>query len=163
LIHLYLALREFVAGLALPGLVEYTAWRLVPADCPHCGNRLRPDSLPPIPWYEAVERPRVTLPFFGLPRFTGPKSGREWKVPNWMRGRSEENANLFVDDQQIERDRYRDDPEDPLGEPSNTTTVIVTGSADPVPVVEEVVVGKKDKKAKSGSNALFGEDESSCP
>ncbi|KAK3308355.1 uncharacterized protein B0T15DRAFT_524226 [Chaetomium strumarium] len=169
LIHLYLAVREFVAGLAIPGLVEHTAWRLVPADCPHCGNRLRPDSLPPIPWYEAVGRPKVSLssvsrpslPSFSAPKFTWLKGRREWKVPNWLRGQSEEYASLFVDDQQNERDRYRDDPDGTLGEPSRTTTVVATGSADPVPVVEEVVVGKKDKKGKPGSGALFAEEETS--
>ncbi|KAK4235628.1 hypothetical protein C8A03DRAFT_17642 [Achaetomium macrosporum] len=174
LIHLYLAAREFVAGLAIPGLVEYTAWRVVPADCPHCGNRLRPDSFPPIPWYETVERPKVSLsqikfptvprpslPSFRAPRFAALKGPREWKVPNWMRGRSQEYASLFVDEEQSERDRYRDDPDGPFGEPSGTTTVVATGSADPAPVVEEVVVGKKDKKGKSGSGALLGEDVTS--
>lgn len=170
LIHLYLAVREFVAGLAIPGLVEYTAWRAVPADCPHCGNRLRPDSLPPIPWYETVSRPNVSLsqirapsisrpsfPGLNLPRFPAFKRPRVWKVPAWMRGRSQEDATLFVDDEQAARDRYRDDPG-----PPNTTTVVATGSAGPAPVVEEVV-GKKDKKGKAGLGALSGSDDASWP
>jgi hypothetical protein len=175
LIHLYLAAREFAAGLAIPGLIEYTAWRAVPPDCPHCGRRLRPDSLPPIPWYETVSRPTVTLPkikapsiprpslpAFKLPKFSGLKV-REWKVPKWMRGRNEEYASLFVDDQQDERDRYRDDPDGPFGGQSGNTTVVATGSSG-APPVEEVVVGKKDRRGKSASNpALFGDDDSSWP
>ena len=163
MIHLYLAAREFVAGLAIPGLIEYTAWRAVPPDCPHCGHRLRPDALPPIPWYETVSRPNVSfpqvrvlaisrpsLPAFKLPKFSG------LKVPSWARGRNQEQANLFVDDDQNDRDRYRDDPDEPFGAPSGSTTVVATGSAGPAPV-EEVVVGKKDKK-RTASSSLFGED-----
>ncbi|KAL2135318.1 hypothetical protein VTI74DRAFT_8971 [Chaetomium olivicolor] len=175
LIHSYLAAREFVAGLAIPSLIEYAAWRMVPADCPHCGSKLRPDSLPPIPWYETVSRPKVSmrqmetpsiprlsLPAFKLPKLSGLKGLWEWKVPAWMRGRNQEYASLFVDDDQNERDRYRDDPDDIIGEPSGNTTVVATGSVDPTPVVEEVVVGKKDKRGKNGSgSALFGEGEPS--
>jgi hypothetical protein len=170
LIHLYLALREFVAGLAIPGLIEYTAWRVVSPDCPHCGNRLRPDTLPPIPWYETVSRPDLSLPqvkissisrpalpalpAFTLPKFTG------IKVPNWMRGRNQDYASLFVDDDQNERDRYTDDPEGPFGDRAGATTVVATGSAEPAAApVEEVVVGKK--KARTGSPSLFGDDGAS--
>ncbi|KAL2022417.1 hypothetical protein VTK56DRAFT_5484 [Thermocarpiscus australiensis] len=172
-IHLYLAARELVAGLAIPSLIEWTAWRAVPPNCPHCGSRLRPDALPPIPWYDSFSAPNVafpwikapsisrpSLPTFAVPRFSGLR--REWKIPKWMRGRSQESARLFVDDEQSERDRYRDDPEEHFGEPSASTTVVATGSADPVPVAEEVVVGKKDKKRKSGSPAMF-EEEASWP
>ncbi|KAK4153054.1 hypothetical protein C8A00DRAFT_43990 [Chaetomidium leptoderma] len=161
LIHLYLAARELVAGLAIPGLVEYTAWRAVPPDCPHCGSRLRPDSLPPIPWYETVSRPKVSLPqikapsiprpslpAFKAPKFSGLKGPGEWKVPNWLRGRNQEDASLFVDDEQNERDRYRDDPDAPSG----TTSVVATGSGGPA-LVEEVVVAKKDKRGNSGSSS----------
>ncbi|KXX78769.1 hypothetical protein MMYC01_204406 [Madurella mycetomatis] len=159
LIHLYLAARELVAGLDIPRVVEWTAWRAVPPDCPRCGSRLRPDSLPPIPWYESVSAPNVSLPRLQalsisrpslpgvkLPKFSGLKRPREWEVPAWMKGRRQY-ANLFVDDDQIERDRYMDDPD---GEPSASTTVIATGSTGPTPVVEEVVVGKKDKKGRGG-------------
>ncbi|SPQ21382.1 0b1f7687-29e2-4a4a-bbcc-3808dae77ca5 [Thermothielavioides terrestris] len=176
LIHLFLAIREFVAGLAIPDLVEYTAWRAVPPNCPHCGRRLRPDSLPPIPWYETVSRPnlslppiqvpsisRPSLPAFKMPSLPALKAPREWKVPKWMRGRSQEDASLFVDDGQIERDRYRDDPDEPPHGPSGTTRVVATGSAGQVPVVEEVVVSKKDRKGKNSSSALFGEDDASWP
>ncbi|KAH6850471.1 hypothetical protein B0I37DRAFT_371706 [Chaetomium sp. MPI-CAGE-AT-0009] len=169
LIHSYLAARELVAGLAVPGLVEYTAWRVVPADCPHCGHRLRPDSLPPIPWYETVSRPKVSLPqikppslprpslpTFSVPKFSGLKGPREWKVPNWMKGRTPD-ASLFVDDEQNERDRYRDDPDALFEGPSNTTTAVATGSAGYDPV-EEVVVGKKDKKTKNSPSLAHAED-----
>lgn len=176
LIHLYLAARELVAGLAMPELAQFTAWRAVPPDCPNCGSRLRPDSLPPIPWYESVSAPKVSLPrisapsiprpsvpAFQFPRFSAFRSSREWKVPNWMKGRTNQDASLFVDAQD-EHDRYTDDPEGPFGGPSGTTTVVATGAADPVPVVEEVVVGKKDKRGKSGSGPeLFGEDDASWP
>ncbi|KAK3297128.1 uncharacterized protein B0H64DRAFT_473279 [Chaetomium fimeti] len=169
LIHSYLAARELVAGLAIPGLVEYTAWRVVPADCPHCGNRLRPDSLPPIPWYETVSRPKVSLPritapsiprpslpSFSVPKFSGLKGPREWKAPAWMRGRNPD-ASLFVDDEQNERDRYRDDPDAPFEGPSSTTTAVAIGSAVPDPV--EVVVGKKDKKTKNSPSPAHAEDD----
>lgn len=177
LIHLYLAVRELVAGLAIPGLVEYTAWRAVPPDCPNCGSRLRPDALPPIPWYESVSAPKVSIPriavppiprpsmpTFKVPKFSGFKAPRDWKVPSWMRGRSHEYASLFVDDDQNVRDRYRDDPEGTFAERAATTSVVATGSAGPPAVVEEVVVGKKDRKGRGGASpALFGDDEPSWP
>ncbi|KAK4041277.1 hypothetical protein C8A01DRAFT_14926 [Parachaetomium inaequale] len=169
LIHLYLAVCEFVAGLAIPALVEYSAWHVVSPDCPHCGNRLRPESLPPIPWHETVSRPNVSLPqitapsisrpslpAFKLPNLSGLKGAREWKVPSWMRGRNQD-ASLFVDDDQNERDRYRDDPDGPFDEPSGTTTVVATGSAVPAPV--EVVVGKKDRRENIVPSAGWPEDE----
>jgi hypothetical protein len=165
LIHAFLAVREFGAGLAIPGLVEYTAWRAIPPDCPHCGTRLRPDSLPSIPWYETVSRPRVSLPHiqspsisrpslpgFKVPTFSGLR-GREWKVPNWMKGRNPEYAPLLVDGDQNQHDEYSDGPD--------TSAVLATGSAGPASV-EEVVVGKKGKKGKSGSSpSLLGEEDPS--
>ncbi|KAH6641300.1 hypothetical protein F5144DRAFT_127713 [Chaetomium tenue] len=170
LIHSYLAARELVAGLAIPGLVEYTAWRVVPADCPHCGHRLRPDALPPIPWYETVSRPKVSLPritapsisrpslpAISVPKLSGFKGPREWKAPNWMRGRNAD-ASLFIDDEQNERDRYRDDPDAPFEGPPSTTTAVATGSAGP-DSVEQVVVGKKDKKTRGSSTPAHVDDE----
>jgi hypothetical protein len=172
LIHAFLAVRELGAGLAIPGLVEYTAWRAVPPDCPNCGSRLRPDSLPSIPWYETVSRPKVSLPHiqppsisrpslpgFKVPKFSG-LSGREWKVPNWMKGRNPEYAPLLVDGEQNQHDRYSDDPEVSYAGPS-TPAVVDTGSVSPASV-EEVVVGKKVTRGKSGSSpALVGEDDPS--
>jgi len=74
------------------------------------------------------------------------KGPGDWKVPSWLRGR-ELDASLFVDDEQTERDRYRDDPDTdvPFDAPSGRTTVVATGSAHPAPV-EEVVVGKRDRR-----------------
>ncbi|KAH6626710.1 hypothetical protein B0J18DRAFT_455887 [Chaetomium sp. MPI-SDFR-AT-0129] len=166
LIHLFLAVREFVAGLAIPGLVEYTAWRALPADCPHCGNRLRPDSLPPIPWYETISRPKVSLPqvtvpsmsapslpSFTLPNFPGFKGPREWGFPKWT-SRNGEYSRLLADDDHHERDPYRDDAEDPLDVPSHGITTFATGSNDPTPVE---VIGKKDKKARTVSSSADDE------
>ncbi|KAK4119199.1 hypothetical protein N657DRAFT_582150 [Parathielavia appendiculata] len=175
LIHLYLAAREFATGMAISGLIEYTAWRAVPSDCPHCGSRLRPDSLPPIPWYETVSRPKVSLPqikapsiprpalpAFKMPKFSALKC-RVWKGPNWMRGQNQEYARLFVDEQQNEHDRYSDDPDGPFGEQSGSTTVVPKGSSA-APPVEEIVVGKKERRGKSSSPALFGQnDDASWP
>jgi hypothetical protein len=79
-----------------------------------------------------------------------------------MKGRSQD-ASLFVNDEQDEHDRYLDDPEGHFGAPSGTTTVVATGSAGPVPVVEEVVVGKKDKRKSGTGPELFGDDEASWP
>ncbi|KAK3328061.1 hypothetical protein B0T19DRAFT_181916 [Cercophora scortea] len=170
LIHLYLAVREFIAGLALHELTQWVAYQTVPADCPHCGNRIRPDALPPIPWYESVSAPQLSLPQFhltlpaiprpSLPAFKAPEwkiKAPEWKTPAWLKGRRQEGqyAALFVDDAEERHGAYRDDPEDSVGGPS-------TGAAPlPEPVVEEVVVGKKDTKRGKGSSspALFGENE----
>ncbi|KAL2268930.1 hypothetical protein VTJ83DRAFT_3776 [Remersonia thermophila] len=174
LIHLSLALREFSAGLALPGLVEYAAWRAVPADCPHCGHRLRPDSLPPIPWYETVSRPRLPAvrrppPLLGftsvrskLPGLSALRPKRDWNitVPRWMRGRrgEEEPARLFVDNEQDDHEPYTDDSDDGLTAARSTTTAVATGSVRGGPV-EEVVVGKK-AKGRSGAD-VFGDEEAS--
>lgn len=74
-----------------------------------------------------------------------------------MRGRNAD-ASLFVDDDQYERDRYRDDPDALFEGPPSTTTAVATGSAGPDPV-EEVVVGKKDKKAKNSPSSAHADDE----
>ncbi|KAL2162916.1 hypothetical protein VTH06DRAFT_6752 [Thermothelomyces fergusii] len=132
-IHTFLAVREFIAGLAIPGLIQYTAWHLVPPNCPHCGNRLRPDAVPPIPWYETVSRPKLSRPRadpVSDPRPSRPAFRLKFsgvKVPKWMR-RREQDASLFVDDQQHYHDDYSDDPDEHLGAPSGRTTVVATGS-----------------------------------
>lgn len=74
-----------------------------------------------------------------------------------MRGRNAD-ASLFIDDEQNERDRYRDDPDAPFEGPPSTTTAVATGSAGPDPV-EEVVVGKKDKKTRGSSTPAHVDDE----
>jgi hypothetical protein len=92
-----------------------------------------------------------------VPKFSGLKGPSEWKVPNWMKGKNVD-ASLFVDDEQNERDRYRDDPDAPFEGPPGTTTAVATGSTGPDPV-EEVVVGKKDKKTKNSPSSAYGDDE----
>ncbi|KAK0720260.1 hypothetical protein B0H67DRAFT_483792, partial [Lasiosphaeris hirsuta] len=62
LAHFYLAVRGFVVGLGIDSLFQYAVWRALPADCPQCGFRLRPDSLPAVPWYESVSAPKVSFP-----------------------------------------------------------------------------------------------------
>jgi hypothetical protein len=68
---------------------------------------------------------------------------------------------LFVDDQQRERDRYRDDLDGPFGEQSGSTTVVTGSSGSPV---EEIVVTKKSGRSKSASNpAVSGHDGAYWP
>ncbi|KAK4191328.1 hypothetical protein QBC35DRAFT_487937 [Podospora australis] len=171
-IHLYLAIREFIAGLALHGFVQYAAWQTLPPDCPHCGERLRPDSTPSLPWFESLWTPRlpslpkVRFPSISLPRPRLPSLPRpRVSMPKWLKRRGAgEHQPLFVDDAQIERDRYRDEGHDDdfegdvegrdeHGGPSLITPVVAAGAFDAVPpVVEEVVVvGKKDKKKRTSS------------
>ncbi|KAK4222529.1 hypothetical protein QBC38DRAFT_503954 [Podospora fimiseda] len=170
LIHLYLTIREFIAGLALHGLIQYAAWHVLPPDCPDCGSRLRPEAHPPIPWYESVSRPNLnmTLTAPSLPALPKGPSFSSISVPAWLKRKSAAadpegaDARLFVDDDQIQRDRYRDEIEEASSTASNNG--IVTGAIGSGSVVEEVViVGKKDKKKRSisGSAPMYGEDDSS--
>ncbi|CAG9955176.1 unnamed protein product [Clonostachys rosea f. rosea IK726] len=55
--HLYLASVALYEGFAIHGLVQWTAWRAVPPDCPNCNVRLRPD-LPALPWLKYFQRRR---------------------------------------------------------------------------------------------------------
>ncbi|KAM7210926.1 hypothetical protein V8F06_013683 [Rhypophila decipiens] len=162
-IHLYLALREFAVGLALRDLLRWTAWQSVPPDCPHCGSRLRPDSLPTIPWYESVSAPEMTMPKFNRP--TMPKMSLpniqwaavkmpEWKTPAWLkrdRGEEQEDpeyARLFVDERERvsgESDRdhtgYQDTAE-------ASAAALISPEHDET-AVEEVVISRKRSKNKS--------------
>ncbi|KAI0837063.1 hypothetical protein F5Y06DRAFT_271909 [Hypoxylon sp. FL0890] len=151
LIHLYLAVREFSRGLAIPGLTQYLAWQVVPPDCPDCGRRLRPDSAPRMPWVEETSLPRpnfrnVKLKLPSMPKVKTP----EWKRPAWLRNRSARGyASLFVttnDEEVVTTTPYRDDPEE--GEPS-------TRPEDPDTVEPEVVdiVGKKTRKSGKSSGS----------
>jgi ketosteroid isomerase-like protein len=74
-----------------------------------------------------------------------------------MRSANQEDASLFVGGEQNERDRYQDEPEEFYAEPP-ATAVVATGSTDAAPV-EEVVVGKKDKKTRSSPSPGLFEDE----
>ncbi|KAK0735323.1 hypothetical protein B0T21DRAFT_367519 [Apiosordaria backusii] len=169
-IHFYMAIRELIAGLAIHGLIQYTAWQVLPPDCPHCGGRLRPEHTPDIPWYETVSAPSIAVPSVALPEVAAPKVAMpkwQWKTPAWLsRKRSsedfgagaDEDARLFVD----ETDRYRDDTTE--DEAASTTGIVAgTASVGPGPVVEEVVRGKKDKKKRSSSGSGYYEDEAGWP
>jgi hypothetical protein len=137
-IHLYFAVRGLSTGFALPELVKWLAWRIAaPADCPDCGNRLQPSSLPSIPWLVAVRKVKFQLP--DMSQVKAP----QWKAPAWWLNRGanddDEDAPLFRDNEET---RYRDDPE-------------ATGeSSTRVEEPEEVaIVGKRDKKARDAATA----------
>ncbi|KAK3359491.1 hypothetical protein B0T25DRAFT_472356 [Lasiosphaeria hispida] len=157
LIHLYLAVREFVIGLGIDGLFRYAAWRAVPADCPQCGFRLRPDSLPTVPWYQSVSAPKVSFPSMSgftvpsLPRPSlpniqfpafRPSSTGAGKAPAWIRSRHQD-ASLFASNEEPEeRDsllRYQDDGEE--RQVDDTPPASTTGVEG-----EDIVVVGKDKK-----------------
>lgn len=57
-VHLTLAFRGLAHGFAFHGLVQYTAWHTLPPDCPHCNVRLRPSSLPELPWLKYFQQSR---------------------------------------------------------------------------------------------------------
>ncbi|KAK3326179.1 hypothetical protein B0H66DRAFT_600313 [Apodospora peruviana] len=173
LVHLYLAVREFAAGLALHGLLQWAAWHTVPPDCPHCGSRLRPDTLPTLPWVESMSAPKVSFPRFSMPSIPRPSlpnikmKAPEWKTPAWLKGRRQgsQYASLFVNNEEYEdednRERYRDEPDEPIVHPEPSAA-----TAGPVeeqePVVEEVVVARNHKKSRS-TPAPFGEEEAAWP
>ncbi|OTA57479.1 hypothetical protein K449DRAFT_386378 [Hypoxylon sp. EC38] len=149
LIHLYLAVREFSRGLAIPGLTQYLAWQVVPPDCPDCGRRLRPDAPPSLPWVEETSLPRPSFRNVKLKLPAIPKvKALEWKTPAWFRNRSARGyTSLFGatnDEEVATATPYRDDPEE--GEPS-------TRAEEPETAEPEVVdvVGKKSRK--SGKNS----------
>jgi hypothetical protein len=112
---------------------------MVPPDCSNCGHRLRPESSPTLPWFEAVPKfPKVKVP--SLPSWQAPSwKGPDWKAPPWFKGRGQEQASLFVDDEA----RYTDDPD--AGE-----------SSAPVEPAEVEVVSKN----KKGKNTPVPADES---
>ncbi|KAI1207036.1 uncharacterized protein F4807DRAFT_436749 [Annulohypoxylon truncatum] len=151
-IHLFLAVREFSRGLAIPGLTQYLAWQVVEPDCPDCGRRLRPDAPPSLPWVEETTLPRpnfknVKLKLPSMPKVKAP----EWKTPAWFRNRSARGyTNLFgaTNDEEPVTTPYRDDPEEggPSIRPDESETV--------EPEVVDVV-SKKSRK--------LGRDSSSSP
>ncbi|KAI8964604.1 hypothetical protein F5Y11DRAFT_79295 [Daldinia sp. FL1419] len=149
-IHLFLAVREFSRGLAIPGLTQYLAWQAVPPDCPNCGHQLRPDAPPRMPWVDETSLPRPNLKIktvkWKLPTIPKVKAP-EWRAPAWFRNRGARgHAPLFVSTDRDEEEEtampiapYRDDPD--VGEPS-------TRDEDPITPEPEVIdiVGKKNKK-----------------
>lgn len=48
-------MHALVHGLSIFSLMKWTAWRLVPPDCPNCNSRLRPE-LPELPWLKFFAR-----------------------------------------------------------------------------------------------------------
>ncbi|KAI1414138.1 hypothetical protein F5Y13DRAFT_22498 [Hypoxylon sp. FL1857] len=151
LIHLYLAVREFSRGLAIPGLTQYLAWQVVPPDCPDCGHRLRPDAPPRMPWVEETSLPRpsfrnVKLKLPAMPKVRAP----EWRTPAWLRNRSARGyASLFgtANDEEVTTTTpYRDDPEE--GEPSTR----IEDPQSPEPEVVDIV-GKKTRKIGKNSDS----------
>ncbi|KAI0149665.1 hypothetical protein F4776DRAFT_602715 [Hypoxylon sp. NC0597] len=153
LIHLYLAVREFSRGLAIPGLTQYLAWQVVPPDCPDCGRRLRPDAPPSMPWVEETSLPRpnfrnAKLKLPAMPKVKAP----EWRTPAWFRNRSARGyASLFGaaaaaatnDEEVATATPYRDDPED--GEPSTRAETTEPEVVD--------IVGKKSRKLGKNSGS----------
>ncbi|KAI1463133.1 uncharacterized protein F4812DRAFT_447756 [Daldinia caldariorum] len=168
LIHLFLAVREFSRGLAIPGLTQYLAWQAVPPDCPNCGHQLRPDAPPRMPWLDEASLPRPNLntkirsvkwKLPAIPKVKAP----QWRTPTWFRNRGARGyAPLFVstdphddddrDDRDVEEETaapvapYRDDPE--AGEPSAR----FEEPEMPQPEVIEIV-GKKSKKLSRNSSS----------
>ncbi|KAK6949623.1 hypothetical protein Daesc_009706 [Daldinia eschscholtzii] len=158
LIHLFLAVREFSRGLAIPGLTQYLAWQAVPPDCPNCGHQLRPDAPPRMPWLDETTLPRPNLKIkavkWKLPAIPKVKVP-EWKTPAWLknRGTRGEYAPLFVSTDRDDEEEtsapvapYRDDPE--AGGPSTR----LEDPETPEPEVVEIV-GKKSKKLARNSSS----------
>ncbi|KAI1647075.1 uncharacterized protein F4817DRAFT_115714 [Daldinia loculata] len=157
LIHLFLAVREFSRGLAIPGLTQYLAWQAVPPDCPNCGHQLRPDAPPSMPWLDGASLPRPNFKIKSvkwklptIPKVKAPK----WKTPAWFRNRGARGyAPLFVSTDRDDEEEtaapiapYRDDPE--VGEPSTR----LEGPETPEPEVIDIV-GKKSKRLGRNSSS----------
>ncbi|KAI0881320.1 uncharacterized protein GGS22DRAFT_73614 [Annulohypoxylon maeteangense] len=148
-IHLYLAVREFSRGLAIPGLTQYLAWQVVEPDCPDCGRRLRPDAPPSLPWVEETSLPRpnfknVKFKLPSIPKVKAP----EWKTPAWLQNRNPRSY-LFgaTNDDESITTPYRDDPEE--GGPS----ILPDDSETVEPEVVDVVSKKSRKLGKDSSSS----------
>ncbi|KAK7914192.1 hypothetical protein PG985_011895 [Apiospora marii] len=72
-IHIYLAVRELSRGLAIPALIQYLAWQVVPGACPDCGRHLRPASTPAMPWFATNPSSTSPSPYASSP--TSPSGG----------------------------------------------------------------------------------------
>jgi hypothetical protein len=117
-IHLFLATQAFAHGLAIHGLIQWTAWRTLPPDCPSCNVRLRP-SLPELPWLKYFQQ-------------------QQQRRRRRARARNQQSyAPVFVDDQ----DRYRDDVESGA---ADHEAEAAAGANQPEP--EAVEVRRKDRK-----------------
>lgn len=167
LIHVYFSVRSLSAGLALYDLTQYFALQIVPAECPHCEHRIRPTSLPRIPWFHQARRIKLIPGTKGVkvPEFESSggwfSKKREWQAPKWLRKRrdSDDHGGMFArhDD---DEERYRDEPEH-------------AGPSDRVVEPEEVQISGKIKKkvreglfhhsseevtAESGPSTVVGQD-----
>ncbi|KAH9909009.1 hypothetical protein F4778DRAFT_208548 [Xylariomycetidae sp. FL2044] len=135
LIHLYLAASELSRGLALRDLSQWLAWQVVPADCPHCRERLRPSSAPTMPWFQSMPRMGGRLKLPAVPKM--PRiSTSEWRTPKWLRDRTGGRAFVASGGEGDDENRYTDYPES--GEPS-------TSVAEPETVR---VIGKKQRGSR---------------
>ncbi|KAI1342489.1 hypothetical protein F5Y15DRAFT_305773 [Xylariaceae sp. FL0016] len=106
--HLYLAVRELSRGLALPGLIQWLAWKLVPPDCPDCHCRLRPESAPSMPWFESLPKMNVKMNMPAMPKMKAP----EWKTPAWLRRQFSEYDEVPTEEEAAEQGQYTDEPEE---------------------------------------------------
>ncbi|KAL7620168.1 hypothetical protein AAE478_009161 [Parahypoxylon ruwenzoriense] len=174
LIHLYLAVRELSRGLAIRELTTWVAWQAVPPDCPDCGRRLRPTSVPQPPWLRETTlpkfhlklrrpnvswRPNIKIPAVRFPKIRAPAwKAPEWRTPAWLRrrGNGGDYAPLFVNPDADDDDEaaavapvapYRDDP-DAEGGPS--TRIDDHEAVEPV-VVD--IVGKKSRRGRNSSSS----------
>lgn len=101
--------------------------------------------------------PKVSLPNINWSAVKAP----EWKTPSWLRirGRGEqesEYARLFVDEQpdaDSVHGGYQDVPNHSAAGPSIATP-------ENEPVVEEIVVARKDKKSRN-TPPIYGDGETS--
>ncbi|KAI1088638.1 hypothetical protein F5B19DRAFT_413048 [Rostrohypoxylon terebratum] len=151
-IHLYLAVREFSRGLAIPGLTQYLAWQIVEPDCPDCGRRLRPEAPPSLPWVEETTLPRpnfknVKLRLPSLPKVKAP----EWKTPAWLQNRGSRGyTRLFgttTNDEEEITTPYSDDIDE--GGPS----ILPDESETVEPEVVDVVSKKSKKSVRDSSSS----------
>ncbi|KAK8122884.1 nucleosomal binding protein, partial [Apiospora sp. TS-2023a] len=139
-IHLYSAVRELSRGLAIPALIQYLAWQVVPGACPDCGRHLRPASTPAMPWFAASNRstpssaspllPASSSPSRGLfGSFKMPPSMKAWKGPRgWKSSDGSGRAAAFLPPWFPGQQRYAD-----LDEDGNYNTAAAGGDETPHP------------------------------
>jgi len=163
-IHLWLGLSEFVVGMGIAAGVSHLRYHRIPADCPRCGNSIRPSTQLTAPWFRSVSVPRLSIRqvSFGAPAVSAFKvpnfltqardATREWKTPAWAKGKwSGEQAPLLVGAGEAEssHEAYADDYDE--------DAAAVRPSLDVAPepqqrtAVEEVVVTRKDKGKSTDS------------
>lgn len=116
-------MRELSRGLAIPALIQYLAWQVVPGACPDCGRHLRPASTPAMPWFAAASNRSTpsasptsvpTSPSRGLfSSFKMPPSMKAWKGPRgWKSSDGSGRAAAFLPPWFPGQQRYADLDED---------------------------------------------------